>query len=72
MDLANKVIETAIEDAESPVDNYNRISARNFLMGRTYWWRKSLQMWCDLANKDIRPIMRFARARYGRRTISPL
>ena len=65
-DLANRVIETAIDDADSRIDNYNRISARNFLMGRTYYWRKSLQFWCDMADKDVNRIMKWARCKYGR------
>lgn len=71
IDLANRVIETAYEDAESEVDNYNRQSARNFLMGRTYYWRKSLEIWCDMSGRNIKAIMKYARARYGRSTTCP-
>ena len=68
MDLANRVIELAVEDAESPIDNYDRQEARNFLMAKTPYWRRSLEVWCDLSNKNINSITKYARARYGRTT----
>jgi len=50
--LAKAVIDRAKLDARGKRNNYNRIKARNFLLGITPEWRDMLEMWCELAGMN--------------------
>ena len=56
-ELAKAVIDRAWLDARARRSDYNRVKARNFLLGKTREWRDSLEMWCTLAGQDEESVM---------------
>lgn len=63
-DLATAVLMQAEKDANIKKENYDQITARNFLCGATASWKDSLENWCLLAGIDSNIILESSRKKW--------